>query len=232
MTNPETKSVRIQSMFNRIASRYDLMNRVMTLGQDQGWRRFAVDRARIANDQTLLDLAAGTGDIAFEMKRRCPRARVFAGDFAVGMLQQGKQRKNGDRITWVGCDAMALPFHDQTFDAVVFGYLLRNVDDIDRTLREVFRVLKPGGRVVCLDTTPPPAGLIQAPLRLYLRFGLPLLGRMVAGDAASYAYLSDSTLAFEAADPLKSRFESNGFERVCYKRFMMRTIAVHWGEKP
>lgn len=226
------KGSRIREMFDRLAPRYDLMNRVMTLGQDQRWRRFVVAESRLGPNAAVLDLAAGTGDIAFELKCRHPDARVIAGDFSLGMLHHGQRRQHGPSVHWVACDAQHLPFRDQSFDAVTFGYLLRNVADINRALQEVWRVLKPGGRVVCLDTTPPPAAWYGAPVRLYLKYGPPLLGRLLAGNADSYTYLNDSTLAFQSAETLRRLFESNGFSGAAYRLFMLKTVAVHWGQKP
>ncbi len=230
--NEPDKAEKVRAMFDRLAPRYDLMNRLMTLGQDQRWRRFVVDRAVLGDGATVLDLAAGTGDIAFEVKRRHPSAEVIAGDFSIGMLAQGKRRDAGGRLRWVACDAMRLPFADGVFDAVAFGYLLRNVADIHRTLREIARVLKPGGRAVCLDTTPPPPGPLRPLIHGYLRFALPLMGRLVAGNAGAYAYLSGSTLAFETPEKLRDLFADAGFIDIGHRLFMFKTVAVHWAVKP
>ena len=217
-------------MFDRLAPRYDLMNRLMTFGQDQRWRRFVVEHASTEGEALVLDLASGTGDIAFALKKQNPLARVIAADFSLGMLCHGQTRRQGDQVHWVACDAMRLPFPDQVFDAVTFGYLLRNVSDIDQALREVKRVLKPGGRVVCLDTTPPPPGLLKPFIKAYLNYGLPLIGRMIAGNAGAYAYLSQSTQDFETPEALVEAFRRNGFLETSYKTFMMKTIAIHWAE--
>lgn len=226
----EGKGAEVRAMFDDLAPRYDLMNRLMTMGRDQAWRRFVVDRAQGSDEQTLLDLASGTGDIAFEMRSRFPQAQVIAADFSLGMLQKGKERKGGDLVEWVACDAMALPFADNMFDAVTFGYLLRNVEHMDTALQEVYRVLKPGGRVVCLDTTPP-RNLLAPFVRAYCKYLLPIMGRLVAGTSSSYAYLSESTLAFESPEVIGATFERNGFKKIHWKTFMFHTIAVHWAEK-
>jgi len=226
------KPARVRALFDRLAPRYDLMNRVMTLGQDQRWRRFVARRAEAVGEARVLDLAAGTGDIAFEVKRRWPEADVVAADFSINMLLHGRRRPHGERVRWIACDAMNLPFPDGWFDAVVFGYLLRNVGDIDRTLREAWRALKPGGRIVCLDTSPPPRGPLRPLIRLYLRRGLPLLGRMLARDADAYDYLCQSTLEFETPEALAARFVHAGFAEVEWRRFMFGTVAVHWARKP
>lgn len=224
------KGAQVQSMFDRIAPSYDLMNRLMTFGRDQYWRRFVVDRAQVDKGDAFLDLASGTGDIAFEVRRRNSSSRIVAADFSTGMLEKGKTRPEGATVSWVACDAMNLPFTSESFDAVTFGYLLRNVESIPQTLSEVKRVLKPGGRVVCLDTTPP-RGILKPFINLYFKIALPVLGKLIAGDAGAYTYLSQSTMAFETPQELVDAFQKAGFEKVTFKTFMMGTIAVHWAEK-
>ena len=128
------------------------LNRLMTAGQDQRWRRYVVTRAQIPNNATVLDLASGTGDIAFEVLKRHPEAQVTAGDFSLGMMHKGRTRKMGDQVDWVGCDAMALPCEDGSFDAAVSTQVYEYVPDMKSALAELHRVLVPGGRVFILDT--------------------------------------------------------------------------------
>lgn len=221
----------VQKMFDDIAGRYDLMNRVMTMGQDQKWRRFVVQSAQCPDDGRTLDLATGTGDIAALMKETHPGAKVVGADFSLGMLKEAQRRFTGRGIDWQACDANVLPFESNSFDAVTFGYLLRNVDDALVVLKEVHRVLKPGGRVVCLDTTPPEKNLLYPFVRFYFRFGIPILGKMIADDEAAYAYLTGSTMDFHSASELADLFVSAGFTDVLFKKFMFGTIGVHWGTK-
>jgi demethylmenaquinone methyltransferase/2-methoxy-6-polyprenyl-1,4-benzoquinol methylase len=218
-------------MFDAIAGRYDLMNRVMTMGQDQKWRRFVIKMAGDPGNSPVLDLACGTGDIAALMCQMHPGTGVVGGDFSGNMLETARRRFPMLPISWQACDANCLPFAEGVFTAVTFGYLLRNVDDPLTVLQEVHRVLKPGGRVVCLDTTPPKRNLLYPFIRLYFRFGIPLLGKMIASDKAAYAYLTGSTMGFAAADELADVFRKAGFVQVGYKKFMMGTIGVHWGSK-
>ncbi len=225
------KGPAVRRMFDAIAGRYDLMNRVMTLGQDQRWRRRVVALAGDPGRGRVLDLATGTGDIAALFARSFPQCTVVGGDFSAAMLAEARRRFGALNIDWQVCDANALPFADNTFQAVTFGYLLRNVDDSAAVLREVSRVLVPGGRVVCLDTTPPQKSLLYPFIRLYLRFGIPLLGRLLAGDENAYSYLTGSTIAFHDAETLSSIFRGAGFVEVEYRRLMAGTIAVHWGVK-
>lgn len=223
----------IQAMFDQVAPRYDLMNRVMTFGMDQRWRRKAVAKAAVSQGDVILDLAAGTGDIALEIAKKHPQTTVIAGDFSQGMLEKGRQRRGADTIYWVACDAMNLPFADQSFDVVIFGYLLRNVADLQQTLKEIHRVLKPGGRVVCLDTTPPPKGILAPFINAYLSLGLRIFAKTLASDptGANYRYLRESTMNFLSAKVLAEAFENCGFSKVDFRLFNFRVIALHWGIK-
>lgn len=225
------KEAGVRRMFDAIASKYDLMNRVMTMGQDQKWRRFVVDRAGAPSNGIVLDLATGTGDIAALRRRMHPGCRVVGGDFAENMLKEARKRFAAEDIDWHAIDANHLPYPDELFESVTFGYLLRNVDDVSSVLAEVYRILKKGGRVVCLDTTPPQKDFFYPFVRMYFRLGIPFLGKLIAKDEEAYAYLIGSTIDFYSADKLAGAFRRAGFSRVNYKKFMMGTIAVHWGEK-
>ncbi len=223
----------VRGMFDRIATRYDLMNRLITGGQDRKWRRFAVQMAELPARGQLLDLATGTGDIALEMLQQQPTARVHGADFALEMMRVGRSRRGGNRIAWAGADALRLPYADACFDAVVSAYLLRNVIDIPQALAEQGRVLKPGGRIVILDTSPPPDTLLKPFINLHLKVGIPLLGRLVAGKAAAdaYRYLPESTALFKTPQELSRLVEAAGFCDLRYRVFMLGTMAVHWGQK-
>lgn len=221
----------VQQMFGRIARRYNLMNRLMTAGQDQRWRRFVIGKAAVPRQGVVLDLATGTGDIAFEIVKDEPTAQVVGADFAVPMMQVGQSMPLGQHVAWCAADAMNLPFPAGSFDAVVSGYLVRNVSDLPRTLAEQVRVLKPGGRVVILDTTPPPKNILRPAIIAYLKYGIPLLGRVISGKQAAdaYRYLPESTQAFRTPDELADLMRKAGVQQVEYKTFMFGTMVVHWG---
>lgn len=233
MTNesPENRAALVQAMFTRIARRYDLMNRLMTAGQDKHWRRRMLDQADLIPGGRVLDLGAGTGDLAAEAARRDPLARLIAGDYTLEMMRQGRTRRGRERFAWVNLDALTLPFPSDSFDTVVSGYLLRNVGDVQKAWEEQVRVLKPGGVVVCLDTTPPSAAWWHAPVRFYLRFILPALGRLVTGDPSAYSYLPESTRCFLTAEQLADAMRRAGFKDVGFYRLGFGTMAVHWGYK-
>ena len=223
----------VRGMFDRIAGRYDLMNRVITGGQDRMWRRFVVEVADLPAHGRLLDIATGTGDIALEALRQHPRAIAHGADFALEMMRVGQRRQHGERVIWAGADALRLPYADSSFDAVASGYLLRNVIDIPRCLAEQWRVLKPGGRIVILDTSPPPDNLLRPFINLHLKAGIPLLGRLIAGKSAAdaYRYLPESTVAFKAPEELAQLARDAGFVDVRYRSFMLGTMAAHWARK-
>ena len=227
----------VQAMFTRIAGRYDLMNKMMTAGQDIRWRKEVIRQAELPQAGFLLDLGAGTGDLAREALRQVSGARSVAADFTMQMMLVGRQRhqtidRERERLFWSAADATALPFADQSFDALVSGFLLRNVMDLRRALNEQYRVLKPAGRVVALDTSPPPDNLLAPFIRIHLHTIIPTLGRWITGDAAAYSYLPDSTENFLAPERLAARLIEAGFQKVGFTRHMFGTITICWGEKP
>jgi demethylmenaquinone methyltransferase/2-methoxy-6-polyprenyl-1,4-benzoquinol methylase len=226
------RSAYVQSMFSRIARRYDRMNRLMTFGQDLGWRRTVIDWARLPRGGRLLDLGTGTGDLAFMALRRDPSLLAVGGDFTLAMMRVGQARPEGGRVRWSGTDALNLPFPDNTFDAITSGYLMRNVADVRRAWAEQYRVLKPGGRTVCLDTTPPPKNLLRPLIDFHLHVVIPTLGKLIAGDSEAYTYLPDSTEGFLSAEALAERMQEAGFQSVRFKRLMFATMAIHMGIKP
>ncbi|MFW5709332.1 MAG: ubiquinone/menaquinone biosynthesis methyltransferase [Chloroflexota bacterium] len=230
----QEKARYVQDMFGRIAKRYNLMNRLMTAGQDQRWRRFVIKQTRLPENGRLLDLATGTGDIAFEALHTVPSAQVIGADFSLPMMFVGQDAVLGKHIEWCGADALMLPFPDNVFDAVTSGYLVRNVIDIHQTLWEQMRVLKPGGRIVILDSSPPPPGLLRPFIMIHLKYVIPLLGRLISGKegADAYQYLPQSTQSFKTPDELQQIMQNIGIQHVQYKTFMFGTMAVHWGEKP
>lgn len=221
----------VQSMFARIAGRYDVMNRLMTFGQDVRWRKQVITLAQLPRGGVLLDLGTGTGDLAFEALQRDAGLRAVGGDFTLEMMRVGRTRPDGRRVRWSTTDALNLPFPDNTFDAVTSGYLMRNVIDVKRGWAEQYRVLKPGGRVVCLDTTPPPRNLLYPFINFHLHVVIPTLGRLITGASDAYTYLPDSTESFLPAEKLAERMAEAGLVEVGFKRLMLGTMAIHWGRK-
>jgi demethylmenaquinone methyltransferase / 2-methoxy-6-polyprenyl-1,4-benzoquinol methylase len=229
----QERAVYVQDMFGRIAGRYNIMNRLMTFGQDLKWRRFVVRQAKLKAGDRLLDLATGTGDIAFEALKAVPTVRAIGADFALPMMVVGKKLPLGDKVGWSGADALNLPFPDESFDAVTSGYLARNVINIPRMFAEQLRVLKSGGRIVVLDSSPPKANIFRPFIEIHMRYVIPILGRVIAGKKAAdaYQYLPASTQAFKSPEELAELMRAAGIKNVQYRTFMFGTQAVHWGEK-
>lgn len=221
----------MQGMFNRIAPRYDLMNRLMTAGQDIRWRREVIERARLKSRARILDLGAGTGDLAREALRQQPDSHPVAADFTLGMMRVG-QKHAPPSPDWSAADALALPFADGQFEAVVSGYLLRNVSDLPLALREQYRALKPGGWLVSLDTTKPVRSILTPFIQFHMRVIIPLLGSLITGQRDAYTYLPSSSEAFLDAETLADKLRTAGFTAVGFHRRMFGTMAIHWAQKP
>ena len=222
----------VQAMFGRIAPRYDLMNRLMTGGQDIAWRKEVIRRAGLPPRGRLLDLGTGTGDLAAEALRQHPEAEVVAADFTLEMMRVGKAKPDREDLAWTAADAQRLPFQQGVFDAVVSGFLMRNVGDLTAALREQYRVLRPGGRIVVLDTTPPPGSPLQPLIRFHLHTVIPALGRLLTGAGEAYEYLPDSTENFLRAEVFSARLQAVGFRGVRFNPRMFGTVAIYWGIKP
>ena len=229
----------VRAMFDGIVPSYDLLNRLMTGGRDVAWRKLAVREAARHHDpasSTVLDIATGTGALALELER-AGFASVVGLDFSGPMLQEAdrKGRLRPGRpslITWVQGDGMALPFAANTFDVVTVGFGLRNMPDYLGALREVVRVLKPGGTFVCLETSPLPFPVLQAAFEGAMRTGLPILGGVLSGDREAYAYLPKSSALFPDADTLGRLMQVAGLRNVRYLRRGLGAVAIHVGRKP
>jgi demethylmenaquinone methyltransferase/2-methoxy-6-polyprenyl-1,4-benzoquinol methylase len=222
----------VRRMFTRIANRYDLLNRLMTLGQDRHWRRDTIALLHLKDGDRLLDIGTGTGDLAIEAAHQHGEINIVACDFTAAMIRHGQDRNDNQPIQWVIADAHALPFASNQFNGVVSGFLLRNVINLEGALQEQNRVLMASGRLACLDTTPPRPGLLNPLLDLHFKWIIPTLGRWIAGDEQAYRYLPETTQAFISAPALARILTACGFEGVGFVLRMLGTIAIHWAVKP
>jgi len=219
-------------MFGGISRRYDLLNTLMTFGRDRMWRRCTVRAAMPPKGGSLLDVGSGTGKIAFEAKAQDPSLTVAALDLTPDMMKVGQRSDQGNGVLWISGDALALPFSDGCFDAVASGYLMRNVPDISGAFREQLRVVKPGGRVACLDTCPPGSSFLKPVIHIYFRFIIPLLGGLISGQWDAYRYLPRSTEAFKTPEELAEIMAQAGFTGIRCRRFMFGTMALVAATRP
>jgi demethylmenaquinone methyltransferase / 2-methoxy-6-polyprenyl-1,4-benzoquinol methylase len=212
----------VRSMFDRISPVYDAMNRAMTMGLDQRWRRATV-AAVVQPGDRVLDACCGTGDLGIAAARA--GARVTGVDFSERMLERARQK--APEVEWVQGDALALPFPDSAFDAATVGFGVRNLDDLERGLRELRRVLRPGGRLAILEITRP-RGLLAPFYKLWFDGFVPLLGKLLPGGSA-YTYLPASVRRFPGPDELAALLRGAGFEDVRYRSFAGGIVALHIG---
>jgi len=214
----------VKTMFDRIAPVYDAMNRVMTVGLDRRWRRLTAELAVREGDRAL-DACCGTGDLALA-DLKAGAGSVVGLDFSPRMLERA--RRKSDTVEWLEGDMMALPFEDASFDAVTVGFGVRNVEDLEAGLRELRRVLKPGGRLGVLEITRP-RGLLKPFFRLWFDVLVPLLGKILPGGKA-YTYLPASVRRFPGPDDLQAVIERAGFGSVTYRLLAGGIVALHVGE--
>jgi len=224
-------SEQVQSMFDRIAGRYDLLNSVMTAGLHHTWRQRAADRAEIGPGDSVLDVCCGTGDLAFELAGRVePDGRVVGSDFSEPMLDLAREKAAGRdtpvRFEWA--DALRLPYDEGRFDAVTVGFGVRNLSDLDRGLAEMRRVLRPGGRLVILEITQPTRPPLSTFYSLWFDRVVPVLGR-IAGDSAAYSYLPESVRSFPSPRGLAEKMDAAGFGRIRWTVLAGGIIAIHSG---
>ena len=229
------KGAYVREMFATIAPRYDATNRVMTAGLDERWRRAAIDRLAAPHDGRILDLCCGTGDVSFHLLRRDPTLHVTGIDFCEPMLAGARARAAREAphkdVTFLEGDVMALPFEDDAFDGATMGFSLRNVVDIDATLREVKRVLRPGRRFVNLDVSKAPNRLLKRAFDIYFYGLVPMIGALVGGSKRAYHYLPQSLTNHPNGVQLRDRFADAGFLDCGYVPLMGGTIAIHYGTK-
>ena len=226
-------------MFGGIAGRYDLMNRLMTMGLDRRWRRVAAREAALLPGDRALDACCGTGDLSFSLVDGCSGCEVTGLDFTPEMVALARQkaaararRGRPAPLEFVAGNLLDLPFADGEFAAVTVGWGVRNVPDIPRAFAEMARVTRPGGRVVCLESTVAPEGLGRRFHGVWMGRGVPLAGRIVTGDASAYAYLPASVQAFPRAEGLAGIMAAVGLVNVRYRRFGFGAVAIHVGEVP
>lgn len=231
----DQKAGMVHGVFTNVASKYDIMNDVMSMGIHRVWKDALMDWLVPRNDQRLLDVAGGTGDVAFRFLGRAPGATATVLDMTQSMLIEGQKRAEAaqlaDKLDWIVGDAMALPFPDNTFDRYTISFGIRNVTRIPDALSEAFRVLKPGGRLMVLEFSQLPNDGLQKLYDLYSFNVIPRMGQLIAGDRDSYQYLVESIRRFPDQDTFATMIRTARFEQVSYRNLSLGIAALHSGWK-
>jgi demethylmenaquinone methyltransferase/2-methoxy-6-polyprenyl-1,4-benzoquinol methylase len=231
----DDRGVPVERMFSAIAPHYDLLNRMLSAGRDRTWRRVAVSATGLPREGVLLDVCTGTADMALEAARQFPDARIVGVDFSRAMIALGAAKiehaRLAGRVELQVAPAEALPFPDESFDAATVAFGLRNVPDRLRGLREMCRILRPGGRAVVLEFTTPPHPLLRRVYLWYFHRVLPWIGRIVSRHPTAYSYLPASVADFPSPAGLAAWLRDAGFSEVSYRLMTGGIVAIHVGVK-
>ncbi|MBH0229590.1 demethylmenaquinone methyltransferase [Halobacillus yeomjeoni] len=233
--HPQTKEERVHHVFEKIYNRYDRMNSIISFQQHRIWRKDVMKRMNVKRGDHTLDVCCGTGDWTMTLAEAVGRkGKVIGLDFSENMLSVGIKKKLANRISQVEFqhgNAMALPFEDNQFDFVTIGFGLRNVPDYKQVLKEMHRVVKPGGKVVCLETSQPTNPLFKTVYYFYFKNIMPLFGKMFAKSYQEYSWLHESAKDFPGKAELKQMFQEAGLQNVEVKSYTGGVAAMHMGEK-
>ncbi|MCD5322994.1 MULTISPECIES: demethylmenaquinone methyltransferase [Pontibacillus] len=232
----QTKSQRVHHVFEKIYNRYDVMNSIISFQRHKAWRKDVMSRMNVQKGETAIDVCCGTGDWTIALADKVKESGKVVGlDFSQNMLSVGKEKKNDlnlDYVDFIHGDAMELPYEDNSFDYATIGFGLRNVPDYLQVLKEMTRVVKPGGIVVCLETSQPTAFGFRQAYYFYFQYIMPVLGRLFAKSYNEYAWLHESAKDFPGRVELKRLFEQAGLKDVEVKGYTGGVAAMHLGTKP
>lgn len=227
----------VQNIFSSIAEKYDILNTVLTLNIDSLWRKKAINISNINEDSKVLDLCCGTGKMVYyTCKKVGKNTEVIGLDFNEAMLEVGYKNLNKSipdyKFKLLKGDVQALPFKDCSFDCVTIAFGLRNIPNKTKALSEIYRVLKPGGKAICLELSTPQIPIFKQVYGVYFNNILPIIGYLGTGDKNAYSYLRDSVNKFMSKSNLKYAFESTGFKNASYKSLSGGIASIHYGTKP
>lgn len=232
----DEKAGKVGEVFDSVAARYDLMNDLMSLGIHRLWKRYTIEQSAVRPGQSVLDIAGGTGDLAASFAKRVGKqGHVMLADINASMLSVGRTRLTNrgiiGNIDYTQANAECLPFADDTFDCVTIAFGLRNVTDKNKALESMYRVLKPGGRLLILEFSKPVVPLLEKVYDAYSFTALPMMGKLVANDADSYRYLAESIRMHPDQSTLAAMMETAGFGNVKFHNFTGGIVALHKGFK-
>lgn len=237
LDHPVSKDQQIQNIFDRIAGRYDFLNRVISFHLDTVWRKKAIKMLSLRDgEKIVLDLGCGTGDLALTAAKEIDKIKVIGLDFSLAMLRLAQAKKkrahSGESVTYILGSALAPPFQDDAFDAVMTAFVLRNISDLSRFFERAYRLLKPGGKIVSLDIFPPSAFPFSFLYALYFYRLVPWIGAGLAGERNAYQHLSDSVRTFSPPQSIAELILRIGFQKVKIQKFLCGAVCLHTGEKP
>ena len=235
-TVPEAeKAAKVQNVFTSVASKYDIMNDIMSVGIHRIWKEAMMDWLAPRPGQRLLDVAGGTGDISFKFLKRAGSGHATVLDITENMLIEGRKRAETDQILdsldWIVGDAMSLPFADNSFDVYTISFGIRNVTQPQEALNEAFRILRPGGRLMVLEFSQIPVPLAQTAYDLYSFNVIPTMGKLITNDRSSYQYLVESIRKFPDQETFLSMVQHAGFKNTSYRNLSLGIAALHSGWK-
>lgn len=233
--DPNDRTALVRGVFSRIVSRYDLLNHVLSMGRDLFWRKAAASRINLFDSKRILDIAAGTGDMAISLAAENPGARVTGIDFTMPMLQRADEKMVSsefkNRINFICGDALSLPFPDQSFDSATMAFGIRNIPHRGKALEEMHRVLVPGGKAIILELTFPRWSFVRKFYSTYLNRLIPKIGGMISGQTLAYQYLADSIMDFPSPEEFKDMMARAGFDRTGFIKYTFGVCVLHWGIK-
>jgi len=233
--SPDKKGVQVEQMFDSIAERYDLLNHTMSMGIDRGWRKKGILSLQSIHPKNILDIATGTGDLAIQAYQLLQPEKILAIDISEGMMNVGRKkvRKEGleNIIAFDKQDCMNLDIEDNTFDAAMVAFGIRNFEDLDRGLKEILRVLKPQGKLMILELSTPRRFPMKQGYWLYSRIFIPTIGRLISKDKSAYSYLPKSIEAFTQGREMTDILVKNGFKNTYFKTYTFGTCSMYIGEK-
>ncbi len=234
-SSEENKGAQVERMFDSIAENYDTLNRTMSMGIDISWRKKGLSMLKKQNPQTILDIATGTGDLAIQAFDILQPQSILGIDISEGMMEVGRKKveKAGlsDKISFEKQDCMALEILDNSFDAAMVAFGIRNFEDLDKGLREILRVLKPGGQLMILELTKPNSFPLKQGYWLYTRLFIPTIGRLISKDKTAYSYLPKSIQAFIQGKDMVNTLLKNGFKEASYKTYTMGVCTMYLASK-